>query len=287
MVGRAARVEPAAVPADGPVALGDHAPAEAREPAAQPARRLRRHVRLRVVVDDRAAAAAGRGRRRRLRALVEAPVADELGEERGVACGPVLREKADVLHVEAARPDRDLREVALEVVRARVAAEVGAQQHRRRRVRLLRAAHDLRAHARVDVDAHGNAVVRRHHRVPLVRRDRVGRRHDPRLDLALEDDSPLAVEAQPVFARHAAVELGDEDLVAVPLRGALLVAWRQDRLRARLDEKVRLDRERRDAAKRKVDARVLDLRRKGAVRGEAGVGARCAAAGAAMRVCAP
>jgi hypothetical protein len=120
-----------------------------------------------------------------------------------------------------------------------------------------------------------------------VRRDRVGRRHDPRLDLALEDDSPLAVEAQPVFARHAAVELGDEDLVAVPLRGALLVAWRQDRLRARLDEKVRLDRERRDAAKRKVDARVLDLRRKGAVRGEAGVGARCAAAGAAMRVCAP
>lgn len=44
--------------------------------------------------------------------------------------------------------------------------------------------------------------------------------------LSLEDYTPLRVKAEAVLAGHAAVELGDEHLVPVPLRGPLLVALR-------------------------------------------------------------
>eukprot|EP00966_Prymnesium_polylepis_P328114 7383926-Prymnesium_polylepis.1 len=123
--------------------------------------------------------------------LVDAPVPDEVLVER-LRVERVGR--GELLHlggVERALPERNLGDVALEVVRRRVPAQVGAQHHRRRQVGLLRAACDMRRLPAVNVDPHEVAVVGADDRVPLVERDHVGRRHDPRRHLALEDDVPL------------------------------------------------------------------------------------------------
>jgi len=51
---------------------------------------------------------------------------------------------------------------------------------------------------------------------------------------------PLCIETNPVLAAHAAIELAQQHLVAVPLRWALLVAGRIDGRRVGLAVEVDL-----------------------------------------------
>mmetsp|Transcript_33996 Transcript_33996/g.109162 ORF Transcript_33996/g.109162 Transcript_33996/m.109162 type:complete len:395 (+) Transcript_33996:1715-2899(+) len=190
-------------------------------------------------------------------ALVHAPVANQVLGECLVGEGIGRGERLDLRRVERALPERALRDVALKVVRRRVATQVCAEQRRRRQVGLLRAACDVRRVAAVDVDAHELAVVRAHDRVPLAQRDHVRRRDDPWRHLALKDDVPLRVEPYPVLSAHAAVELGEEHLVAVPLRRSLLVARRLDWLRVWLAVEVDLCGKGCRLAKREAGLRAL------------------------------
>mmetsp|Transcript_24289 Transcript_24289/g.65858 ORF Transcript_24289/g.65858 Transcript_24289/m.65858 type:complete len:372 (-) Transcript_24289:95-1210(-) len=246
-------VEPLPIPPNRPLAFAHHAPA-----IAQGALPPCIGAFARVVHDGHRPRSLALGARR-FGALVHAPVRHEVALQGRVTRGPVLREKANVLSIQAAPPDAHLAEVAFEVVCGGVAAQVSAEHHWTHCVRLLGAARHVRGEARIDIDAHGAAIIGGHHRVPLVRGYGLLCGDDPGVHFALEDDPPLRVQAQAVLSRDTPVKLGHEHLVAVPLRGSLLMTRRQDWFCARLDVEMSLDRKGSKPAEAQIHDRVFDL----------------------------